>query len=620
MQSAQLAVSELWMAFVLIGILCLYKKEMSSNKNTKYLLFVSIIRLFSDAAAWYFDSFPGPLWGLIIRISNYFTFIFNDIILALFSLFLWDAIKRPKEKQSFFLRIYLFVAGLSILSITLNLHFGWFYTIDNLNKYHRGQFHGLCFISSFLCLASILWHLIRYSKRFTVRPKVLCYLFVLVMTGSTIYEFMNFGLAIQIYAEILASIIAFFYAELEVREKLHAAKIKLEISQRKADAANKAKTIFLNNMSHDIRTPMNAILGFSKLMSHQINNPDKLREYITKINSSGDYLLSVITNVLEMARIDSGKEQLCEKFVCLNNENESVIPMLQAEIGSKKINLTFSGQIDHKYVFADMAKNKQITMNLLSNAIKYTPEGGSVHMDFSEVHSDREGYACFVTTVSDTGIGMSKEFIKHIFEEFSRERNTTECKIHGTGLGMAIVKKLVDLIGGTIEIESEIGKGSTFKVTTYHKIVENPEEFLSAQKNESISKEISLKDMRILLVEDNELNAEIAASILEQKEIKVDIAEDGLKCIEKLTNTPSDYYDLIFMDIQMPVMDGYEATRKIRLFDDEQKAKIPIIAMTANAFEEDRAEAFRSGMNDFITKPVGSEKLINAVYKVASYN
>lgn len=394
----------------------------------------------------------------------------------------------------------------------------------------------------------------------------------------------------------------FIHAEQKRRRELEEA---LEAAQQ----ANGAKTTFLNSMSHDIRTPMNAILGFAELMERDIDNPEKIKNYLKKIKASGDYLLTLINNVLEVARIDSGKEELDENFVDLKSDKCSVVPLLESEISKKKLIFTCSMNIQHRYVFLDLRKIREITMNLMSNAIKYTPEGGTINMEFIELPCEKEGYATYKNIISDNGVGMTKGFQEKIFESFSRERDTTESKISGSGLGMAIVKKLVDMMGGTIEVESEPGKGSTFKVIISHRIAQNPEQYLEENFKENPENSINLKGKRVLLAEDNELNAEIATAILAEFGLEVELASDGIQCVDMVTKLSERHYDLILMDIQMPNLNGYDATKKIRGFGKPEIANIPIIAMTANAFEEDRKLAAEAGMNGHISKPIELSKL-----------
>jgi len=393
---------------------------------------------------------------------------------------------------------------------------------------------------------------------------------------------------------------------------------ELEDARRAADAANRAKTLFLNNMSHDIRTPMNAILGFATLMEKQKDNPKLVSEYLQKMRSSGEYLLNIINNVLDLARIDSGHVIVEEVFSDLKDEKNFVFPMFESLIRNKHQNITVNDEIEHRYVFTDGVKINQIMANLLSNAIKYTPDGGTITLKRKEVPSPKEGYARFLLTITDTGIGMSPEFLEHIFDHFSRERNTTESKIIGTGLGMSIVKKLVELMGGTITVESEKGVGSTFTVTIDCRIAENPEDYLIPIGEES-TENINIEGTHVLLAEDNEINAEIATAILDEIGIITTHVLDGQQCVNKLVEAPAGTYQLILMDIQMPNMNGYEASMAIRQLEDAEKANIPIVAMTANAFEEDKQNALKAGMNGHLSKPIEIPKLIYEIKRALSY-
>jgi len=377
----------------------------------------------------------------------------------------------------------------------------------------------------------------------------------------------------------------------------------LNLAKKKAEVANQAKSDFLFNMSHDIRTPMNVILGFAKLMEKEKNNPEIVSDYLGKIEEAGEYLLTIINNVLDLARIESGNVQIDEEIVDLSDGDGPWV-FFSSELEKKKLNFSHFDNIQHNYIWADATKLHQITVNLLSNAIKYTPEGGTITMSLEEVPCKRDGFVTFIVKISDTGIGMSPEFQERIFDDFSREHNTTESKVAGTGLGMAIVKKLVDLLGGTITLESELGKGSTFTVTLNFRIAENPELHITKKKKDAVEV-INLYGKHILLAEDNDLNAEIAIAILKETGAVIERACDGVECLEMLRLAADDYYDLILMDIQMPNLDGYKATEKIRRYSSsEAKSNIPIIAMTANAFDEDKKNALAAGMNGHISKPV----------------
>ena len=388
--------------------------------------------------------------------------------------------------------------------------------------------------------------------------------------------------------------------ELEQEEALRQEKVK-------AEKANEAKSIFLFNMSHDIRTPMNAIVGYSQLMKKELTNP-KLIHYQEMIEQSSKLLLSIINNVLDMARVESGKMELDENYEVVGNITQLVCGAFAAEASKKNIELNKIVNVEHKHIIVDSTKMQEILSNLISNAIKYTSAGGKVTIDTKELPYDKEGYVLIQTKVTDTGIGMSEEFLPSLFELFTRERNTTLSKIPGTGLGMAIVKNLVDLMNGSIKVESELGKGSTFTITIPHKIANK--DYTNRNIESSHELDIDFKGKRILLAEDNELNAEIAMELLKEEGFLIDWVKDGQECFDKLEESDDGYYDLILMDIQMPNMDGYQATKLIRQFADKEKADISIIAMTANAFEEDKRNALAAGMNGHMAKPIHVDKLL----------
>ena len=392
---------------------------------------------------------------------------------------------------------------------------------------------------------------------------------------------------------------------------------KLEVALKKAEEASLAKTRFLNNMSHDIRTPMNVILGYAQLMEDELNGKDmpETLEHLEKLQQSGNLLLSIINNVLDMARIESGKMELDENYCQIEDVQKSLIEIFEDEAKKKNIKYNFRMNVEHGHILTDITKVKEILVNILSNAIKYTPDGGSVIVNVDELPCDEPGYMRVRTRVSDTGIGMSEDYLTKIFEAFTREQNTTKSKIAGTGLGMSIVKKYVDLLGGTIEVESELGKGSTFTVTLKHKIADESYYVKKYAENPVKGSEI-LEGRKILLAEDNDLNAEIAEAILERAGLNIERVEDGIQCVNRITEMPAGTYDMILMDIQMPNMNGYKATQAIRHLSDKDKACIPIIAMTANAFEEDKRDAIAAGMNGHIAKPIQVEKLLSILTEI----
>lgn len=388
---------------------------------------------------------------------------------------------------------------------------------------------------------------------------------------------------------------------------------ELEWAKTQAEAASSAKTSFLFNMSHDIRTPMNAIMGFRDLLEKHIDEPERRADYLRKIKDASKVLLSIINNVLEMARIEKGTVVVEEVALNTKNFGMSIFSVFSEMMAEKNIEFTHEDLVVHHNVYCDPTKMREIFMNLLSNAYKYTKPGGKVHVRLRELPSNREGYAFFETSVSDTGVGMSAEYLAHIFEEFSRENTSTANKIEGTGLGMPIVKRLVELMGGTIRVSSEKGVGTTFFVTLPHRIADEIED---AEPENVVADETVFEGKRILLAEDNDLNAEIAEEILTSAGFMIERAEDGAICYEKIVSSETGYYDLVLMDIQMPNMDGYQATRAIRALADKEKANIPIIAMTANAFEEDRSKAINMGMNGHIAKPIDVSELLMVLARV----
>ena len=392
---------------------------------------------------------------------------------------------------------------------------------------------------------------------------------------------------------------------------------KLEIALKKAEDASLAKTRFLNNMSHDIRTPMNAILGYAQLMEDELNEKDlpETSEHLKKLQQSGNLLLSIINNVLDMARIESGRMEIDENYGRIEDIRQTLFEIFGDEAKKKNIALHYTMNVEHEHILTDTTKVKEIFVNILSNAIKYTQSGGSVMINVDELACDEPGYMMVSTRVSDTGIGMSPDYMTKIFEAFTREQNTTKSKIAGTGLGMSIVKNYVEMLGGTIDIESELGKGSTFTVTLKHRIADESY-YVKKHIEESGTGSEILEGRNILLAEDNDLNAEIAEAILERAGLKIERVENGIQCVNRIMEMPAGTYDMILMDIQMPKMNGYKATQEIRHLPDRNKACIPIIAMTANAFEEDKRDAVAAGMNGHIAKPIQVDNMLSILAEI----
>nr|WP_295309576.1 ATP-binding protein [uncultured Blautia sp.] len=419
------------------------------------------------------------------------------------------------------------------------------------------------------------------------------------------------------FASALAVLVSFGYWQFEqqrYKDRVYAHKI--EKTAEKARLANEAKTRFLFNMSHDIRTPMNAIIGFSELLEEHLDEREKVANYVQKIRASSEFLLALINDMLEMARIESGKATLSPAPVNCRKLMKSLEAVFEPATTKKQLEYSCTLSINHDYIICDETKVREIFLNILGNSVKYTPDGGKVSLTVTELPSAKKGYVSARIVIEDTGIGMSQEYLPHIFEEFTRERTSTESKVVGAGLGLPIVKALVELMEGTIQVESELGKGTRTTIELPFPIA-TEEQIASLQHQPAEAEKTAFKSRRILLAEDNDLNAEIVITLLEEHGFQVERAEDGQICINMLKTKPADHYDLILMDIQMPNKNGYEASRAIREMTGP-KSRIPIIAMTANAFDEDKKKAMGAGMNAHIAKPFDIQILLDTMEQLIS--
>ena len=442
----------------------------------------------------------------------------------------------------------------------------------------------------------------------------------------TLSEFLrdNFFMVLQVSSIAVAVILLTILKLLRKARKAEAAarkaandtqelNAKLQIAVENAESANRAKSTFLFNMSHDIRTPMNAIIGYADLASRHLDDPAKLKKYMENIQVCGQNLLMLLNNVLDLARIENDKTEMEYSVSDVEKDFRNCIAMFRNQADSKGQTLVVTTQLQYPYIYADIPHLTEVCTNLVSNAVKYTGAGGTIRCDVTQKPGEKAGWCDTVVTVADNGIGMSQEFQKHIFEPFERERTSTVSKVEGSGIGMGIVKKLVGLMNGTVEMESKIGVGSKFTVTIPCRIASEEEAQAKREINPSDKK--CLCGTRILLTEDNDLNAEIATELLQEEGCTVDRAKDGVECVDMLEKATDGTYQIILMDVQMPVMNGYDAARKIRRLDDPQKANIPIIAMTANAFSEDRQMALDVGMNDHVAKPINMNVLVPTLRK-----
>ena len=442
-------------------------------------------------------------------------------------------------------------------------------------------------------------------------PNDVWYFDIVPQSGWVTERQLGLGIFISTITGLMAAFVCWQIQTRRERDIQHEA--ALEKSAQEARAANEAKTRFLFNMSHDIRTPMNAIIGFSELLEKHIDEKDKVLDYTEKIRASSGFLLSLINYVLEMARIESGKAVLRKEHGDVAALMRTLEDVFEPSAQQKQLTCTYTTDIRHTDVICDSTKVREVLLNVISNAVKYTPEGGHIAVSVKEIPSEKEGTGRYVFTVQDDGIGMSEEYLPHIFEEFTREHTSTESKVTGTGLGLPIVKALVEWMQGTINVQSRAGEGTTMTITLDFPLAEPGQEGKAESDAEQDAADLS--GCRILLAEDNDLNAEIAMTILEEKGLRVERAADGALCVEMLKKHPAGYYDVILMDIQMPRMDGYQAAQLIRNLPDDRR-KTPIIAMTANAFEEDRQKALAVGMNDHLAKPINVEGLFRALRKV----
>lgn len=639
MQSVQIAASEIWFALIFCVIMILFKNDFKQNKVKKILMIVCVVRLISDAVSWAFDGTPGLFWGTVTRISNYITFIANDLVSLLFSIFLWRLLRKDGESPDIVLKIYWCLEGIALIMLTLNLNFGWFYSFNSSNLYSRDDYYHLTHTAPIAALLAVLWMLIRYRDRFGKNLRFLAWTYFILMLGATAYESMSFGLSLQTYAQTFSALVAFFVGETEIRrdlisthKKLEQANEELKEEEKKvetaleaemkmdeelrehqnqlsaalaaAQQANKAKTVFLNSMSHDIRTPMNAIICFTALAQTHIDNTELVRDYLAKISASGTHLLSLINDILDMSRIESGSMKLDERPVHIPDILHDLCNMIQGLISTKHQNLYINiSDVQNEDIITDKLRLNQILINIAGNAIKYTPVGGDIIIRLAEKTCKKSGYAAYEFSIKDTGIGMTPEFLDHVFDTFAREQPSEVSGIQGTGLGLAITKNIVEMMGGTIEAESEKGKGSKFTFTLTVRLANQPIKYKPAAE---------LQGARALVADGDIDTCRSMCKMLRSIGMRPDRATTGEEAVLRAQDAyeQNDKYKVYIVDYLIPDMNGIETIRRIRKVI---KNDAPIIALTAYDWTDFEKQARQAGATAFIAKPVFMSELRNVL-------
>ncbi|MBQ7926337.1 MAG: response regulator [Lachnospiraceae bacterium] len=585
---------------ILVFITLVNIRNVAMDKNLLYLGIFSII-----AGVWKISdtNFSPLMFSGNTLVLSYVTIGMLQLIMVPYNMYIASQFPKGRHKVLYGLSIYVSVVGIILCSFQLLNIYDFRQTLYWSHAVMSVDIMGAILVLFYEAFHDTLNQRLKITVVGTICAAIatLGDLGIFYFTGSSQWAFLGLS-CFEVYVIVMAV--------LSFREALQATKIALD----KAEAANRTKTIFLSNMSHDIRTPMNAIIGYNNIAQKHVNDVDRVTDCLQKIDSASAHLLNLINDVLDMGRIESGKMSFRLETYNLKDMFQSILDAFANQMAEKKIQFTTDlSSVRNWSIKCDLLKINQVVYNLLSNAVKYTNPGGRVDMLVEQMDGPDPARAYYCFKVKDTGIGMSKEFCQHAFQMFERERNYTESNIQGTGLGLAISKAIVEMAGGTISVESELGVGTEFTIFVNFEICKE-------QDNTPIfAEELEVAEYvgkQILLVEDNELNREIALEIMREAGLQVEIAVDGLEAVEMVTASEPGHYDLIFVDIQMPRMDGYEATRQIRALSDKKLASIPIVAMTANAFEEDRQKAFEAGMDEHISKPVDIKAIRKAIEKL----
>lgn len=602
-------------------------KNNTEVKLFRMMLMTAFLSCLADIIVFVFDGKPGLLVYILLFIGNTWLFAANVLLGALWIMSVMTHIsgKGLPRGQKIFVDV---LAVIGVAFLIVNLFTPIVFNISSDNVYARGPLYWLYIFFELLIVSDSIIVYFNYRGKYPEARHFPLWQFIIpILVGST-FQSIAYGISLicpAVSIAICGVVMGLFSENEEEKEILqqNEMKSKIILEQQKqleealsmAQSANRSKTTFLNNMSHDIRTPMNAIIGYTGLAKKHLDDKERMGDYLKKIENSSDYLLSLINEVLDMSRIESGKMTLDEQPEDFKKIVDSVVDIIKVDVRAK--NHEFSTDIEalqDEFVVCDKLRIKQILINILSNSIKYTPENGRISLSVTKKQgtatgaADSKGTATYEFCISDNGIGMDEEYIATLFEPFTRVKSSTVSGIQGTGLGMAITKNLIDMMGGKIDVKSKPGEGTTILVAFEFKTVTaediKPEECDVARSEV----EFDCSGKSVLLVEDNALNLEIATMILEENGLKVDTASDGDIAVEKFKSAEKGTYDFILMDIQMPRVDGYDATRQIRVWESEGE-RIPIIALTANAFVEDKQLAFDAGMDDFLTKPIRFDEL-----------
>ena len=599
-----------------------------AHKAYRYLM-LSIFAYYITDAGW--GLFAGLGWTPVLFADTTIYYIAMAAALVCWNIYIVNYLEKTGGVSVFFKNAGIVFFVFEVLSLTVNLFYPCFFWFDETGAYVAGTLRYLALaiqmVLFFMTCVITLPDALRAQGLLRKRNFAI-FLFSVCMLCANFFQYLYPLLPIYAMGCLLGSCILHVFVIEDEREEY---RNLLAAERDNADAANKAKSVFLFNMSHDIRTPMNAILGFTRIAKNHIDDRERVLESLEKTELSGETLLNLINEVLEMSRIESGKIEIEEAPGDMQKVFAEIAPMLTASAITKSIDFRVTcEEMENRYVMLDAIHVNRVLTNLISNAIKYTPEGGKVTVTAAQTGKAENGKAEYRFTVADTGIGMSQEFLGHLFEEFSREKTSTVSKTEGTGLGLSIAKRITDLMGGRIDVTSEQGRGSVFTMTLPLRVMSEEEAAAvfgtgpAAPEAENGSRPISMSGKKVLLVEDNELNREIATDILTDLDMEVTEAEDGdiaVEIVEKLLRTGEmeQYFDYILMDVQMPVMDGYTASRAIRARLKPLGLHIPIIAMTANAFAEDKEKAYESGMDAHIAKPVDPEKILSTLLTFSDY-